>query len=195
MGCDIHLYKEKFVNGAWVTADEWEAYDYGDDEGDKYSDVPWKLRFTDRNYNLFGLLSKGVRYEHPFAFEQRGVPFAPCKEVAALIELDGEDGHSHSYLYLHELKEMAAFLETATIEISGLKSASDMDALNASIATGQPNWELLYPYCQGTSDRTYVHFEIDVPAKFIVGGGIEKIIAGFDGVDGENHRIVFYFYN
>ncbi|MBR8025204.1 hypothetical protein KDX27_42480 [Burkholderia cenocepacia] len=70
MGCDIHLYREKFVNDQWLTADKWVAYDYGVD--DKGMEVPWGERFTDRNYDLFGLLSKGVRRVHPFSFEPRG---------------------------------------------------------------------------------------------------------------------------
>ncbi|SAL26129.1 hypothetical protein [Caballeronia telluris] len=193
MGCDIHLYKEKFVEGKWVTADEWEAYDFGDD--DKGIEVPWKKRFTERNYQLFGLLSKGVRSVHPFSFEPRGLPFDPCAEIAQEAERWGEDGHSHSYLFLHELNAMLRYVEAKTIPISGMKDKEGLEALNASIASGSPNWDLLWPYCQWTSSDQYVEFNVDVPASLYFGESLQKIIDGFEGMDGENHRIVFFFDN
>jgi hypothetical protein len=194
MGCDIHIYREKKVGDQWVTADKWTPYDYGDD--DKGVRVEWGDRaYTGRNYDLFGLLSQGARHEHEFSFEPRGLPFNACPEIQQESARWGVDGHSHSYLYLHELKEMAAFLETNTIEISGLKNADELKALRESIASGSPNWNLIFPYCQGTSDPTYERFAIDVPADFCMGGCLAKIINSFEGVDGENHRIVFFFDN
>lgn len=193
MGCDIHLYKEKQINGEWVTADQWVEYDDGDD--DKGVEVPWENRFTTRNYQLFGLLSKGVRHESPFSFAPRGLPFDVSKEAAAESERWDGGGHSHSYLYLHELRAMSAFLKTATIEISGMKDADGLAALRTSIESGTPNWELLFPYCQSSNDPSYDHFKVDVPADFYVGSGLDEIIAGFDGVDGDNHRVVFFFDN
>ena len=68
MGCDIHMYKEKRVDGVWVAADEWTPDEY--EEG--RMEVQWEKRFTERNYELFGALSKGVRSEHPYSFEPRG---------------------------------------------------------------------------------------------------------------------------
>lgn len=191
MGCDIHCYKEKFVDGQWVTADEW-ADEYG--EG---ADVPWKKRFTDRNYNLFGLLARGVRHDHPFSFEPRGLPFDACKAVADASESWGCDGHNHSYLFVHELRSMVKYLASATVEISGLKDKDGLAALNASIASPEPtDWSLIYPYCQGASDSlNYELFAADVPASFIAGDGLQSLIDMFDGVDGENHRIVFWFDN
>lgn len=193
MGCDIHLYKEKQVDGKWVSADQWVEYDDGDD--DKGVEVPWENRFTTRNYQLFGLLSKGVRHESPFSFAPRGLPFDVSKEVAAESERWDGDGHSHSYLYLHELQAMSEFLKTATIGISGMKDAEGLAALRASIDSGTPNWDLLFPYCRGSNDPDYEHFKVDVPASFYVGSGLDEIISGFDGVDGDNHRIVFFFDN
>lgn len=193
MGCDIHLYKEKFIDGKWLTADEWRAYDYGDD--DKGQEVPYEKRYTGRNYNLFGILSKGVRRDFDFAFEPRGLPFNPCPEIAAESDGWGGDGHSHSYLYLHELKDMQAFLATHTIPISGMKDRDELDALQATIDAGAPNWDLLYPYCQGTTSSSAVDFNIPVPASFITGACLDSIIALFDGVDGDNHRIVLFFDN
>jgi len=184
MGCDIHLYKEKCVDGKWTTADEWTAYDCGDD--DKGIEVSWKNRFSDRNYQLFGLLSAGVREEHKFSFAPRGLPFDACAEIAKMSERYGVDGHSHSYLFLHELKAMSAFLDSQTIAVSGMKSTEELKALRASIATGNPDWSLLFPYCRSTNARDHEDFEIEVPASFYVGAGLKKIISGFDGIDGEN---------
>lgn len=193
MGCDIHLYKEKNVNGKWLTADEWETEDYGD--GDVWTDVPWEERFTGRNYNLFGLLSKGVRRHIDFGFEPRGIPLDASDEVREKIESYGCDGHSHSYLYLHELKSVKAFMESHSINISGMKRKDQLTALNASIASGAPDWNLLYPYCQDTNSPDYEEFSIDVPSCFIIGNDIDEIISSFDGIDGDNHRIVFFFDN
>ena len=193
MGCDIHCYKEKFVGGKWVTADEWVPYDYGDDE--RGMEVPFTKRFTDRNYELFGILSKGVRLDHAFSFEQRGLPFNLCAEISAEVDCYGSDGHSHSYLYLHELKDLAAHLKATKIRISGMKDKAELDALNSSVASGNPNWNLLFPYCQSTNAPGSVDFEIDVPASFYVGDAVDRLIAGFDDVDGENHRLVFWFDN
>lgn len=193
MGCDIHLYKEKSVNGEWLTADVWEAYDYGED--DKGFNVPWETRYTGRNYDLFGLLSKGVRREFPFSFEPRGIPFNSCPEVTGESERWGCDGHSHSYLYLHELKDMREFLKSATLKVSGMKDRDEMEARSAAISSKTPDWNLLYPYCGGTNIPSYEDFEIDVPASFIVGSCLDEIIGSFDGVDGDNHRIVFFFDN
>lgn len=191
MGCDIHLYKEKQINGEWVTADNWRESKY---EGGGM-EVPWSERFTRRNYQLFGLLVSGVRSEHKFSFKDRGFPFNPCKEVAGEAADWGIDGHSHSYLYLHELKDMAAFLKSQTMTITGMKDRDELAALNASIASGTPNWDLLFPYCQFTNDPKQAHFEVDVPADFYVGDHLREIIDSFNGIDGDNHRIVFFFDN
>lgn len=191
MGCDIHLYKEKQVGGVWVAADEWKPDEYEPGR----MEVPWKERFTGRNYQLFGLLSKGVRATHPFSFAERGVPYNACAEYKAEVERYGVDGHSHSYLYLHELKDLMADLEAQKIRIAGMKHKDDLEKLNESIASGSPDWELLFPYCQMTTDKTWVEFSVDVPADFYVGEELKQIIDGFNGIDGDNHRIVFFFDN
>lgn len=193
MGCDIHLYKEKHVDGKWLAADEWQQDDYGD--GESGIEVPWQKRFTDRNYELFGMLSSGVRTEHPFSFEPRGLPINCCKEIADCFKSWGIDGHGLSYLYLHELRDMLAYLDTETIRIEGMKDKEGLERLQASIASGNPDWQLLFPYCLSTNNPNYVDFEIDVPASFYVGRDLKKIIGSFDGIDGDNHRIVFFFDN
>lgn len=193
MGCDIHCYKEKQVNGKWLTADNWEYYDYGED--DKGKEVPWKERFTGRNYQLFGMLARGVRGEHPFSFEPRGLPFNPCAEIASEAERWVGDGHSHSYLYLHELKDMLAYLQTVEIRVTGMKDKAELQALRDSIASGNPDWQLLFPYCSWTNGPESEEFQLDVPASFYMGDDLKRIIDSFEGIDGDNHRIVFFFDN
>lgn len=190
MGCDIHMYKEKQVNGQWLTADEW-ADRYGDG-----ADVPWEKRFTDRNYNLFSILA-GVRTreETGFEHEPRGLPVTVTPAVRAAHARCDSDAHSASYLYLHELKDLLAVLQSASIPVSGMKDGKELEELTTSIQSGNPNWDLLFPYCQGTNSPTYRKFRLDVPASFMVGDGLEKIIASFDGVEGDNHRVVFWFDN
>ena len=87
MGCDIHCYREKFVDGKWVTNDEWK-----DEYSEGYLSVPFETSFTERNYELFGLLSKGVRCDTDHALEPRGVPFDVSPEVKAECERWDGDG-------------------------------------------------------------------------------------------------------
>lgn len=193
MGCDIHTYREKFVGGKWLTADPWVPYDYGED--DKGMEIPYdKVAFRDRNYNLFGLLA-GVRRELPQSLPQRGIPWDACDEVRDASEIWDSDGHSHSYLYLHELRSLAAMAKVSTVEITGMKRRDELAKLRASIASGKPDWKLLYPYCQMTNDPNQDEFEVEAPMEFILGDGLEKLIASFDGIEGENHRLVFWFDN
>jgi hypothetical protein len=186
MGCDIHAYKEKLIDGKWVTADKGWADEYS--EG--WNDVPHKNRYTGRNYDMFGLLSKGVRRSFDYSFEPRGMPDDACPEVAAINENWGCDGHGHSYLSLAELKEKQAFLQTTTLPISGLKDPEGLAELEASIATGAPEWSLIYPYWQGGDG---VRFSFNVPATFAV--DLTPIIELFDEADGPEQRLVFWFDN
>lgn len=191
MGCDIHLYKEKKVNNKWISADEgWkDKYDEG------YQDVDWNNRFTDRDYNLFGFLSEGVRRNHKISFKARGIPFNVCDEVKALVDRWDCDGHSHSYLYLSELKDAWESLSDKTITISGMKDNEGIKLLNESIESNQKtNWDLLYPYCQMTNSPGHSDFEVEVPATHSL-SSIQTIIGSFDGIDGDDHRIVFWFDN
>lgn len=195
MGCDIHLYREKQVKGKWLAADKWQKSEYAE-EGEDNIVVRYEDQFFhDRNYQLFGLLAKGVRSEHDLSFIARGLPLDACEEIQACAEDWGIDGHNHSYLYLHELKSIAALAESAKITVSGMKDAEELKAFRESIASESPNWDLLWPYCGWTGSPGYVEFEQEVPASLYFGGALKKIISGFDGIDGDNHRIVFFFDN
>ncbi len=193
MGCDIHCFKEKQINGKWVTADTWESDT--DENGNAYAFIPLDKTFTQRNYELFGMLSKGVRTRQTLSFAPRGTPVDVCPEAASEIAAWGHNGYGHSYLYLHELKDLLANTKKTTIKITGMKEADSLKAFQDSIASGTPDWELLFPYCKWGNSSNLVSFEQDVPADFYVGGALTELIRSFDGVDGDNHRVVFFFDN
>lgn len=190
MGCDIHCYKEKQINGIWVTADKWVN---GYEEGHK--EVPYEESFNDRNYRLFGLLSKGVRQEYAISFLPRGIPCNISYEVYMAYKEWDCDGHSHSYLYVHELKDMEKLLRERTILVTGMKKVDEVQNLIETSKSDSPEWNLLYPFCQMTTSPGYIDFSIDVPADFIIGDSLNKLIHTFDNVDGENQRLVFWFDN
>ncbi len=192
MGCDIHSYKEKFVGGKWETADKWVPYDYGDDE--KGEEIPFEDRFHERNYSLFGLLA-GVRREFASSLKPRGVPFDACEHVNKANEGWDSDGHSHSYLYLHELKSLRQFVRREVMPVSGMMQRDQLKRLLASIESGAPNWDLLYPYAQSASMGDWEDFSVEMPLDFMVGDSLDRIIAGFEGIEADNHRFVFWFDN
>lgn len=111
MGCDIHLYQEKKVNGKWVTADKWRMEK---DQGVESEYVTFEDRlWADRNYRLFAVLAN-VRNGYGFAgivtgdpvlpiALPRGVPDDACEQYKAEAERWGQDGHSHSWLTRHDL--------------------------------------------------------------------------------------------
>lgn len=192
MGCDIHIYREKKIGGKWVTADEWDPNYY--DQG--RAGVPYEKRaYTGRNYELFGLLSKGVRSEHPFSLDARGVPADMSPEVALDVESWNGDGHSHSHVTLQELKDLHARLANEMIKVDGMIDGDRLKQLRETIAAGQPDYKLLFPYCAWTSQASWVKFEQEVPAIWYFGVELDEIIKSFEGIDGEDHRFIFFFDN
>jgi hypothetical protein len=191
MGCDIHLYKEKKVNGVWVTADEF-VKEYSDEP----ANVPWEKRYTYRDYDLFGFLCEGVRRNNPYAFKPRGIPFNVSLEVNTIYKVWGPDSHGSSYLNLSELKEAWLMLQDTTVKVSGMKDREGLRKLQESIdSDDDTNWDLIYPFCQESSDTVNnVDFKFDVPASFKL-SELETIISLFNDVDGDDHRIVFWFDN
>jgi hypothetical protein len=196
MGCDIHICRERKVNGQWLSLEQWEREEV---EGETKIYVNWRSQqeFRDRNYDLFGALCNGVRREFDFSFAPRGEPIDSSPETREAIEGYGEDGHSHSFLYLHELRDLAAYLDTHTMPIRGMKDRAELAKLRESIASGRPNWDLLYPYCAAAWGGDHEEFNIDVPASFGIGESLAKIIDSFSGIEGAPHelRMVFFFDN
>lgn len=113
MGCDIHLYVEKKINGVWTSQDKWHTYSRA---GWNYATIEYADRFySERNYDLFAILAN-VRNGYGFAFTKtgggltpialpKGVPSDVSLEVLRDIEEWSGDGHSHSYFTLKELLE------------------------------------------------------------------------------------------
>lgn len=109
MGCDIHLYAEKRVNGVWVTADEWR-------EVPKWEEAHMERInsfYGDRNYDLFAILAD-VRNGHGFAGVKTGEGFVPISDPRGIpedcspeyrreVESWGGDGHSHSWVTLEDI--------------------------------------------------------------------------------------------
>jgi hypothetical protein len=119
MGCDIHLYVEKRdALGQWQSADNWELNPYYENDNSESGEpeyiIPYDNHFYNgRNYNLFAILAN-VRNGHGFAGVKtgegfnpiappRGLPHDITKRVQSDATAYGEDGHSHSWLTLHEL--------------------------------------------------------------------------------------------
>ena len=110
MGCDIHIYVEKKVDGIWVSADEWKSYE----DGRMF--VPYEKEFYNkRNYDLFAILAN-VRNGRGFAgcytgegfnpiTNPRGIPDDVCEAVKFEYGAWDGDGHSHSYFTVKELLE------------------------------------------------------------------------------------------
>lgn len=105
MGCDIHVFVERKVNGEWESADTW------DNRESTY--VPyWDRFYTGRDYDLFGMLSKGVRRDFTNGLKAKGVPEDLSSEVSAAFKEWGIDAHSDSYVYPAELKQLASMTVT-----------------------------------------------------------------------------------
>ncbi len=145
MGCDIHLYNEKKVNGKWITADANWGIQYP--EEDPTPDVPYEERYSGRDYDLFGYLAN-VRKDSEYAIDPRGLPEDVCLLVKTRSDQWDCDGHSHSYLTFTELQELATHL-------------------------------LLDP----------------PPDSHWTMRSLQEIMGHFAGMDGEDHRIVFWFDN
>ena len=88
MGCDIHLVKEKIIDGEWVAV--W-ASGYDVSDGTK---VSW------RNYPVFTELAS-VRGESETALKPKGLPDDIAEGTKAIFE-DYGGGHSASYLSAKE---------------------------------------------------------------------------------------------
>ena len=102
MGCDIHSYAEKKVNGKWekvsdqFSLDEFDKKWYRKEKGDN--------PFGWRNYSIFAFLADVRNYDHctPIS-EPKGLPDDISDEVKEKADDWDGNGHSHSFLTLKEL--------------------------------------------------------------------------------------------
>lgn len=133
MGCDIHFYTEKKIDGTWLPADRWEPNKYAAEEGEPALTVPYEKAFySGRNYCLFAILAD-VRNGRGFAGCDTGDGFVPIDsprglpdDVTGLVKADSDrwsgDGHSHSWFTVAEL---LAYDWTQTTKLRGFLSAHE----------------------------------------------------------------------
>ena len=76
MGCDIHLYVERKVEGAWKSVHDFAPDKYGEGVADVSYEDRW---YSDRNYDLFAILAD-VRNGHGFAGVATGEGFTPIAD-------------------------------------------------------------------------------------------------------------------
>lgn len=125
MGCDIHMRAERKTKKGWQHVGKRFPNPYYDPEmakkfeGDRfakfYSELNTIEPYSGRNYDLFAILAD-VRNGYGFAgidtgdgFKPidmpRGIPKNASKKYKKYAKSWGEDGHSHSYFTVRELKE------------------------------------------------------------------------------------------
>ncbi len=100
MGADIHIFRERKINGVWETDSEYEG-------GEDYGYVDTNISIS-RYYLMFGVLSN-VRVDNPYPKIKspaidRGFP-GDIAEIHKNV-LEDADYHSHGYLYVSELKKI-----------------------------------------------------------------------------------------
>jgi len=152
MGCDIHLYVEKLVNGKWEIQRGFVSSMYEADS-EFFSTAKFRNAVTpydNRNYQLFGALA-GVREDNikPIA-EPRGLPDDASPEVAAEAKDYGIDGHTHSWL---TLKEILDFDWSQIVVREGIVSRHEYQRLKKS---GRPKI-----WCGGTSAKVITNAEME----------------------------------
>ena len=107
MGCDIHVYLEKYtsVNGVnkWVNVDHWQINpNFGVDENEReYELIAF---YWGRNYDLFSILAE-VRGSYDPIDDPRGLPEDVTDATQKEFERWGRDAHTPSYYTLKELKD------------------------------------------------------------------------------------------
>lgn len=119
MGCDIHIYSERWHEGQerWVPFDFYEYNEYRDEmlkwANNCDEEHQWhEPEFTNveiggaRDYYRFGVLSTGVRGEMPFSFEPRGIPDDCSNNIKKHYEAYGCDAHSANWITLREFNDM-----------------------------------------------------------------------------------------
>ena len=96
IGADIHLHCEYRRDGVWYNCDnfEWDP---------KTEEYVFASIYSDRNYDLFGVLA-GVRSATCEQIDEpRGLPKDMAAKTREMAEVDKEWTHSHSYLTMREL--------------------------------------------------------------------------------------------
>lgn len=171
MGCDIHLYVEKRVNGKWKAADKW-SRDKDDEENPKRLTVDYDARFyTGRNYNLFAILADvrngrgfaGIKIGDGFTpiAPPRGIPDGACPEYIQECNAWGSDGHSHSHFTVSELM---AYDWTQVSTLQGVVGALTFEKWERY---GRSQGESPEDYCGDIYGRDIIKVEESVMRKMV----------------------------
>lgn len=159
MGCDIHLYVEKKIDGQWISQDKWTKDD--DSISVSYGD----RFYGDRNYDLFAILAD-VRNGYGFAgietgegfnpiSKPKGVPGDASQQYLKVVEQWDCDGHSHSYFTLRELLN---YDWTQVTKLQGFVNLEQfIKFMGKSEFSDSPGPE---SYCGGVDGRLIVKLDI-----------------------------------
>ncbi|WJN64567.1 hypothetical protein Erwinia_phage_Pastis_00016 [Erwinia phage Pastis] len=106
MGCDIHVYRERRVNGVWET-DTTRECESEPGASDPYYSYESGVGYVSRCYPMFAALSGVREYDRirriqPPA-EDRGFPEDAAETHKLCSEQWDSDGHSHGWLDMAEL--------------------------------------------------------------------------------------------
>ncbi len=148
MGCDIHLYCEKYSEkkNKWISADHFRLNEYyKEDEYEKEYEIVHL--YDGRNYGLFGVLAD-VRnyYGNEYISEPKGLPDDICETIKKEYEWWEGDAHSCSWFTAKELFDWQKSHQTT--HYSGMISPKDQINLDKGINptiwcqwTNQEGWE------------------------------------------------------
>jgi len=195
MGCDIHIYTEKKVNGKWINIDPLK-FGY---QTDNFDERIVSQTYHGRNYELFGFLAQ-VRSLQENGFEAKGFPSDASKQVKDSFKEWGCDAHTPSYLTLKELRKNL----DKTVSKSALFSVEQKKKVDKSIERGYPDWDSIYPCCEWSSDTSLVKFNYNIPMNYIFKEFVETTIDHLNDYtwesktskhDEKSVRVVFWFDN
>jgi hypothetical protein len=203
MGTDSHVYVEKFNK----ETNKWKAIK-------KYKEL-W---CSERNYDLFSILAN-VRNGYGFAWTKTSDGFVPISlpkgipdDVSAFVQSEitnwGENGHTHSYLSLKEMKE---FDWNQTTRKQGFVDAREYNSFKQNgipdcwwgdvfggNTTKLTNEQMDHRINDGTVDGDcYTMVSWEVCYSEIAKGFLNEDMPYFESLSedgsGEDVRIVFFF--
>lgn len=202
MGTDIHFYIErKMPDGTWKCINPLDYYE-SRWNGD-YTKPHIQELSIGRDYQLFGILSKGLRTTYPDGFPQRGLP----KNASTIVKQRLANAHSTNYLTLYRLETLFSDM-TKTISREIRLPLTTAALLIESIEAGTPNWQLIKHEHWHTSPDPSIHykqFTIDMPLIHAFNTFIKEVMIdylhthaprnkrGKEKLKGNDIRIVFGF--
>ena len=114
MGCDIHTYIEQYNGGKWEDANLYAVNQYfkgvTDETSNEFDGEEFEIiHFWDnRDYYVFGALAQVRMSPRIISPKPKGLPNDLSPQVAKQAKNWELDAHSHSWLTLKELGELAA---------------------------------------------------------------------------------------